>query len=161
MTAPDGGDRLAELLAQERELELKSFTNDDAWELGCRLVAAARDQGLAVAIDVRRGDQQLFHYALAGTSADNDAWIERKVRVVRRFGHSSLYMGETYRQAGSSIEEMHLLDPTEYAAHGGAFPINVRDVGLVGVVTVSGLPQVEDHRLVVAVLREFRRGQDE
>lgn len=161
MTAPDDDDRLTELLAQERELELSSFSNEDAWDLGSRLVDAAREQGLAVTIDIRRGDQQLFHHALAGTSADNDAWIERKVRVVRRFGHSSLYMGETYRQAGSSIEEVHLLDPTRYAAHGGAFPINVRGVGLVGVVTASGLPQVEDHRLVVAALREFRRDQDE
>ena len=43
----------------------------------------------------------------------------------------------------------------EFAAHGGAFPVIVRDVGVVGTVTVSGLPQEEDHRLVVAVLRAF------
>ena len=34
-----------------------------------------------------------------------------------------------------------------------AFPILVRGVGQIGVVVVSGLPQVEDHRLVVATLR--------
>jgi uncharacterized protein (UPF0303 family) len=148
-------DLLAELLAQEQELQFDAFDNDTAIELGQRLLAAARAGGLPVAVDVRRGDQQLFHAALPGTVPDNDAWIERKNRVVRRFGHSSFYMGTTYRRDGTTIEQRHLLDPREYAPHGGAFPVIVRGVGVVGTVTVSGLPQEEDHRLVVEVLREF------
>ena len=56
---------------------------------------------------------------------------------------------------GDAFAEKFLLDEREYAAHGGAFPVIVRDVGVVGTVTVSGLPQEEDHRLVVAVLRAF------
>lgn len=146
---------LGELLAQERELQFGRFDNAMAWELGQRLVAAARGGGHGVTVDIRRGDQQLFHAALDGTSADNDAWIERKNRVVRRFGHSSLYVGVECSVAGLSLEERYCVDPRRYSAHGGAFPILVRDVGLVGTVTVSGLPQVEDHRLVVTVLREF------
>jgi uncharacterized protein (UPF0303 family) len=139
-----------ELLAQEEELQFSSFTNDDAWRLGCMLVEAAR--GLPVAIDISRGEQRLFHAALAGSAADNDAWIERKNRVVRRFGHSSFYMGVS---SDGSFNDQFLLDEREFAAHGGAFPVIVRDVGVVGTVTVSGLPQEEDHRLVVSVLREF------
>jgi uncharacterized protein (UPF0303 family) len=111
-----------------------------------------------VTVDIRRGDQQLFHCALAGTAADNDAWIERKTRVVRRFGHSSFYVGERLRRDGTTIAERFLLDEREYAPHGGAFPVIVRDVGMVGTVTVSGLPQEEDHRLVVSVLRAFLAG---
>ena len=106
-------------------------------------------------IDIRRGEQQLFHAAMEGTSADNDAWIERKTAVVRRFGHSSLYVGIDCAVAGESPEERYRLDPLRYSAHGGAFPISVRGVGVVGTVTVSGLPQVEDHQLVVSVLRDF------
>jgi uncharacterized protein (UPF0303 family) len=106
-------------------------------------------------VDIRRGDQQLFHCALAGTAADNDAWIERKNRVVRRFGHSSFYVGESLRRDGATIGERFLLDEREYAPHGGAFPVIVRDVGVVGTVTVSGLPQEDDHRLVVEALRAF------
>ena len=106
-----------------------------------------------VAIGITRNGQRLFHAALPGSSADNDAWIERKTRVVDRFGHSSLYMGQLARDAGSTVEEMFGLDPRLFAAHGGAFPILVRSVGPVGVVVVSGLPQVEDHRMVVAALR--------
>jgi uncharacterized protein (UPF0303 family) len=143
---------LEELLAQEQELQFASFTNDDAWALGNALVAAAREQGLAITIDIGRGEQRLFHFAMPGTAADNDEWIERKNRVVRRFGHSSYYMGV---QEGDAFAQNYLLDPRRYAAHGGAFPVIVGGVGVVGTVTVSGLPQEEDHRFVVGVLREF------
>ena len=146
---------LDELLAQERELQFSTFTLDVAWELGHRLVDAARAGGHAVTIDIRHGDQLAFHCALPGTAADNDAWIERKVRVVRRFGHSSLYMGESCRVDGVGFGERNLLDEGEFAAHGGCIPVNVRGVGMVGTVTVSGLPQAEDHRLVVETLRDF------
>ncbi len=148
---------LAELAADEEELQFTRFTNDDAWDLGTALVATAREQQLPVAVDVSRNGQQLFHAALAGTSADNDSWIRRKAAVVDRFGHSSLYVGQRSREAGTTFEAEFGLDPERYAAHGGAFPVLVRDVGPVGVVVVSGLPQVEDHRLVVAVLREHLR----
>jgi len=144
-----------ELLRQEAELQFQRFDNDTALALGQALVTAARENGLAVTVDVRRGEQQLFHAALAGTAADNDVWIERKNRVVRRFGHSSFYVGLLLGLEGTSIEEKFLVDGTLYAAHGGAFPVIVRHVGMVGTVTVSGLPQAEDHRLVVAVLRGF------
>lgn len=144
-----------ELEQQERELRLTRFDNNDAWRLGCLLVGLARERGLAVTVDVRRGDQQLFHCALPGTTADNDAWIERKTRVVRRYGESSYLVGQRFRDKGGSFEEKSRLDPDRYAAHGGAFPIHITDVGVVGTVTVSGLPQVADHLLVVEGLRAF------
>ena len=115
----------------------------------------AKAGGQAITVDIRRNGQQLFHCALAGTSADNDEWILRKSRVVDRYGHSSFYVGTQFRARGTTFEASSRLDPDRYAAHGGAFPIIVRNVGPVGTVTVSGLPQEEDHALVVAVLREF------
>ncbi len=145
---------LAELAAEEEELRFGGFHNDDAWELGSALVSTARRRGAPVAVGISRNGHRLFHAALPGTSPDNDGWIERKSRVVDRFGHSSLYMRALAQEAGSTVEEMFGLDPRRYAAHGGAFPILVRSVGPVGVVVVSGLPQVEDHRMVVAALRD-------
>jgi uncharacterized protein (UPF0303 family) len=150
---------LEELLAQEDELQFSSFTNATAWELGCALVDAARRDGLGVTVDIRRGDQQLFHAALGGTTPNNDVWIERKNRVVRRFGHSSFYIGSLHERSGTSFADRELVDPEQFAAHGGAFPLIVRDVGAIGTVTVSGLPQDEDHRLVVSVLRAFLAGR--
>jgi uncharacterized protein (UPF0303 family) len=157
MDSTEGERLLAALLAEEEELQFDRFDNDAAWELGGRLVAAARAGGHGVTVDIRCGDQQLFHAALPGTSADNDAWIERKNRVVRRFGHSSFYIGRLHERAGTSFADRELVDPEQFAAHGGAFPLIVRDVGVIGTITVSGLPQEDDHRLVVAVLREFLR----
>jgi uncharacterized protein (UPF0303 family) len=144
-----------ELAAEEAELQLRGFDNDDAWRLGVGLVDEAHQRGLGVVIDIRRGDQQLFHAALPGTAPDNDRWVERKVAVVRRFGHSSLYVGQVCRDGGTTLAEKYGVPETEYAAHGGAFPLTIQGVGPVGVVTVSGLPQLEDHRLVVEVLRRF------
>ena len=144
---------LTELAAQEEELQLRSFTNDDAWTLGADLVARAREGGLPVAIEVSRHSHQLFHAAMTGATPDNDAWIARKAATVHRFGHSSLYVGQRSREAGTTFEEQFGLDPQQYAAHGGAVPVTVRSVGPVGVVVVSGLPQIADHLMVVAAVR--------
>jgi uncharacterized protein (UPF0303 family) len=144
---------LADLDAEEADLQFTSFTNDDAWELGSALVAAARAQGAPVAVEISRNHSPLFHVALTGATPDNASWIARKTRVVNRFGHSSLHVRQSFLERGTTFEEALGLDPALYAAHGGAFPVLVRSVGQVGVVVVSGLPQVDDHRMVVAALR--------
>ncbi|WP_448628475.1 heme-degrading domain-containing protein [Geodermatophilus sp. URMC 64] len=144
---------VAELAAEEQELQFTSFTNDDAWDLGSALVAAARRDGAPVAVEISRNGHRLFHVALPGATPDNASWIERKTRVVQRFGHSSLYVRQASIERGTTFEEEFGLDPQLYAAHGGAFPVLVRSVGPVGAVVVSGLPQLADHRMVVAAIR--------
>jgi uncharacterized protein (UPF0303 family) len=150
---------LSELLSQEAELQFRAFRNEDALSLGMKLVERAKADGKSITVDICRNGQQLFHCALPGTSADNDAWIRRKNNVVNRYGHSSFYVGTLFRAKNTTFEQASRLDADQYAAHGGAFPIIVRDVGVVGTVSVSGLPQEEDHRLVVQVLREFLGGK--
>jgi uncharacterized protein (UPF0303 family) len=144
---------LAELAAEERELQFTSFTNDDAWDLGAALVAAGRRDAAPIAVAVVRNGHRLFSAALAGATPDNDEWIERKTRVVHRFGHSSLYVRQASIERGTTFEAEFGLDPARYAAHGGAFPVIVRSVGPIGAVVVSGLPQIDDHRQVVAAIR--------
>jgi uncharacterized protein (UPF0303 family) len=146
---------LKELRQQEEDIQFASFGNDMALAVGLALVEEARNKGKAVTIDITRGGQQLFHFAMAGTSIDNGEWVKRKNRVVQRFGHSSFYMGTSLKNAGQTIEEKYLLPESEYAAHGGAFPIIIKGVGVVGTITVSGLPQQEDHELVVSTLKQF------
>ncbi|WP_229074814.1 heme-degrading domain-containing protein [Actinoplanes sp. DH11] len=156
-------DDLPELIAriedQERRLVLTRFTETDAWALGCLLVELATTRELPVAVDIRRGEQQLFHAALPGATADNDAWIERKVRVVHRFGASSYLVGRRLAAKGQSLSAELGVDPALFAAHGGAFPVRVTGAGVVAVVTVSGLPQAEDHALVVEALTTFSAGR--
>ena len=146
---------IAEIEAQERELVFTRFDNADAWELGSAMVARASERSLPVTIDIRRHGHQLFHAALAGTSADNDAWIERKVNVVNRFGASSYLIGRRLAAKGDALDEQLGVEPVRVAAHGGAFPIRILDVGVVGSITVSGLPQADDHAFVVEMIGNF------
>ncbi|KQV07406.1 heme-degrading domain-containing protein [Leifsonia sp. Root112D2] len=146
---------LEALLSQERELQFDSFNHDDAWAVGAHLVQLASERSLAVAIAIVLGEQRAFHAGLAGASADNDDWLERKFRVVRRYGHSSLTVGTQFRARGGDFDTDSRLSVAEYAAHGGAFPIVVRGA-LVGVVGVSGLAQRDDHALVVEALSAHR-----
>ncbi|GAB7045732.1 heme-degrading domain-containing protein [Catenuloplanes indicus] len=150
-------DLIARIEEQEERLRFDRFDNDDAWRLGVLLADTARERGLSVTIDIRRGGQQLFHAALPGTAPDNDRWIDRKVRVVERFQASSYLVGRRLAAKGRTLDESQGVEPAGYAAHGGAFPIHVRGTGVVGVVTVSGLPQADDHALVVDVLESFLR----
>lgn len=154
-------DMLKELLAQEQELQFAYFNEMTAWELGKQMVDYGVQNGLPITIDIRRGKQQLFHASLPGTSADNDAWVKRKVRLVNRFGHSSFYMGQLLKRKGKRIEESYLISEGEFAAHGGCFPIIIKNSGVFGTITVSGLPQEEDHNVVVLSIRAFLLAQKE
>lgn len=141
-------------MQEERELQFNRFNEVTAWELGSLLVKRALRESLPITIDITRGSHQIFHASMPGTSADNDEWIKRKVSLVYRFGHSSFYMNQLLKRTGKSIEQAYLVSESEYAPHGGCFPILLKDTGMVGTVTVSGLPQEEDHRLVVEAIRE-------
>jgi uncharacterized protein (UPF0303 family) len=148
-------DLLKQLLQEEQEIQFDKFNENIAWKIGCLLVEHSVREGLPVTIDITRGEHQLFHASLKGTSSDNDEWIKRKVRLVYRFGHSSYYMGQLLKSKGKSIEEAYLIPESLYAPHGGCFPVIVKDIGLIGTIAVSGLAQEEDHKLVVQAMRDF------
>ncbi len=148
---------LNELQQQEEELQFTDFTSDTAFAIGMALLQEARRQGRAVAIDITRNGLQLFHVSMEGTSVDNGEWIKRKNRVVNRFGRSSYFVGISLLSVGKTMEEKYLLPSHEYAAHGGAFPLIIKNVGVIGTITVSGLPQQEDHKLVVMTIKQFLR----
>ncbi len=148
-------DVLEKLLAEERELQFDHFNEETAWRIGGWLWETAAKENLPVTIDVTLAGRQLFHAARPGTAIDNDEWIKRKIRLVNRTGHSSYYAGRRLKSLGKTIEEDSLLPESEYAPHGGCFPIIVANTGAVGTITVSGLPQEDDHKLVVRAVREY------
>ncbi|MFC1490292.1 heme-degrading domain-containing protein [Candidatus Latescibacterota bacterium] len=148
-------DILSELLAQEEELQFEQFNEDTAWELGGLLVETARAENLPVTVDITLGTHQLFHSARPGTSADNDEWVKRKVNLVNRMGHSSFYLGQLLKSKGTCIMDAWLIPESDFAPHGGCFPIIIRGTGVVGTITVSGLAQEDDHALVVRIMREY------
>jgi uncharacterized protein (UPF0303 family) len=148
-------DDIAALQRQESILILNEFTPDTAWLLGTTLREMALERKTPLVIDVRRfgsPHQQLFYCALAGTTPDNQRWVARKINVVARFHKSSYHVGRLLEQSGLSFSARYNLPEEDYAAHGGCFPITVANAGIVGSVTVSGLPQREDHNVVVETL---------
>lgn len=137
---------------QERELVLPCLDAQTAWELGSRLRALAAARELAVVIDVRRFGQPLFYAAMEATTPDNVEWVRRKSNVVARFHRSSYAVGIKEKIKSESICETQGLALADYATHGGSFPLRVAGSGVVGSVTVSGLPMRADHELVVEAL---------
>ncbi|TVY05467.1 heme-degrading domain-containing protein [Paenibacillus cremeus] len=151
----DYAQQLAGLLEEEEKLQFSKFTNEMALQIGCRIIEKVKAENQHVTINISRNGQQLFHYSFPETSTDNDIWVKRKSNVVYRFGHSSHYIYTYLRSIQKNIQERFFVDPSEYAASGGAFPIAIKDVGIVGAIAVSGLAQEEDHRLVTSVIKEF------
>ena len=146
---------IARVEAEIRELQFPGFSPDDALNLGLLLVELGKERGLPIAIDITKGEQVLFHVALPGATPDNGHWIRAKQRTAARYEVPSLLVGLRGRLRGGRIENHGWFDESRYAAHGGSFPVYVAGVGAVATVTVSGLPQVQDHDLVVEALRDI------
>jgi endoglucanase len=146
---------LAALLREEQQLQFDRFDDATARAVGAQLVARAEREHKTVTIQVSRGDTVLFKQAMPGASPDHADWIRRKNNLVGRTGHSSFYTHNEVRQNGGDHDALPGLDMRDYAAHGGAFPVIVRGQGVVGTVTVSGLPGPDDHALVVAALKDY------
>jgi uncharacterized protein (UPF0303 family) len=142
---------MEQVALQERELRLPRLDMQMAWELGVRLRTMAIERGLGVVIDVRRFGQPLFYAALEGSTPDNPEWVRRKSNVVARFHSSSYGMGLSLKSKNDSLAARGL-PVSDYAEHGGSFPLHVEGAGVVGSVTVSGLPRRADHELVVEAL---------
>ena len=146
---------LTTIARQEAKLHLPHFDHDTAWRLGLSLreLAVARNQ--SIVIDIHRfgqPHQPLFYTALSGTTPDNPRWVQRKSNVVARFHRSSYAIGLMLAQDNRTFAERYSLPDADYAAHGGSFPLHVDGAGIIGSITVSGLPQREDHNLVVEAL---------
>lgn len=152
LTPMDIAHDLQSIAAQEKALVFPQFDADRAWQVGAYLHEIAKARGIAVAIDVRTFGQPLFFSALEGATPDNVDWVRRKNNTVAHFRRSSYAIGLKMQLAGSTLAEKHGLPATEYASHGGAFPLTVAGAGVIGSVTVSGLPQRADHELVVEAL---------
>lgn len=146
---------LEKLLEQEKKLQFETFSSETAWEIGQLLVQKGKGLKQAITIDITRNRHQMFHFSFDGTSPDNDEWVRRKTNVVYRFGHSSFYIGHRLKSLNKTMEEKYLIPESEYAAHGGCFPVILKGTGVIGTITVSGLTQEEDHDLVVEVLRGY------
>lgn len=147
-----------DIIRAEDEVVLPELTERIAYAIGCQAVDAGLEQGLPIAIGLWRGERQLFHCALPGSTQDNNEWLRRKGRVVMRFERSSLYVARLCKDQGTTLAEKFALPSSRFAAAGGAVPLRVRGAGVVGWIGVSGLPQLDDHLFVMKTLRDYLGG---
>jgi len=141
------------LRAQETLLVYPSFGPADALTLGLILLDMARADTLPIVINIRTPNQTLFHAALPGATPLNDLWAQRKSNAVLTYHISSLHLGEQMRAGGKTFAGDALPD-ADYASHGGSMPIRLASGQVIAAVTVSGLPQRDDHALVIAALKQ-------
>lgn len=150
-----GGPTVEELEDEERRLVLPAADLATLHILGRRMYDAAVAGGLPLAIQIRVGERLVFAAGAPGSTALFDDWAARKARVVHLFEQSSLRVRLTHERDGVDFDAKHRLPGDRYAAFGGAFPIRVGNVGFVGSVAVSGLPQLLDHDFVARQLAAF------
>jgi uncharacterized protein (UPF0303 family) len=146
---------IAVITLQEQRLQFDHFSEEDAWNLGTQMREVAVARALPIVIDIRIGGKPLFYTAMAGTTPENPDWVRRKVNTVLRFEKSSYRVGLEYKQKGQTFDAARGLDLMNFAPAGGGFPITLKGLGVVGVVTVSGLPQRDDHAFVVENIATF------
>lgn len=140
---------ITKIINQEQQLVFPLFSEADAFSIGNAIREIAVSESIGALIEVRLWDRQLFLCAMKSTSTDNVDWVRRKVNVVQRFQTSSYRKALELIEAGRAFEAARGTDPKDYAAAGGGFPIRLQDGPIIGAITVSGLPQRDDHRLVV------------
>ena len=155
------GFNLASLKTEEESLYLQSFDTTEAVEIGEIAKSLGVSRTLPIAIEVRIGDWIVYHVSLPGSTPENDWWIDRKARVVMLKQHSTMYERVSAQERGVDWHKENNLEDETHAIHGGGLPLITKNEGFVGVLLISGLPQVEDHLLGVEVLTEFlaRKGE--
>jgi len=152
MSISEDSEDLARIALQEQTLQYAAFNEEAAWRLGSRLHTLAVERDLGIVIDIRRVNHPLFYAALPGTSPDNAEWVRRKSNVTLRLHRSSYAIGLETEAKQSTLLDRYAMPISDYAGHGGCFPIRVTGTGVVAAVTVSGLPQRADHELAVEAL---------
>jgi len=148
-------DDIAKIIEQEKALVFGAFDEAAAFELGSALRARALAENLPINIDIRLWDRPLFYAAMPVSRASNQDWARRKINAVRHFLKPSYRLFLEQGGKDQVIAAHHGLPATDYIFAGGAFPIRVRNAGVIGAVAISGLPSREDHNTVVAVLADL------
>ena len=155
MVETTGNFTSAELLDQEESVRLTEFNQELALDLGALAAEIGLTRELPIAISVRIGDWEVFKAALPGSKQESDGWINRKANVVNLTKHSTMYERVRSEEAGIDWHSQHGVEDATHAIHGGGFPIYVQDKGFAGIILISGLPQVDDHKLAVEILQVF------
>ncbi|RWQ16561.1 heme-degrading domain-containing protein [Mesorhizobium sp.] len=145
-------DDIETIKRQEATLVFSEFDEAIAFEIGTAIRDRALAGNLPIIVDIRTFDRPLFYAALPGSNASNPDWARRKINVVKRFLRSTYRMVLEQQRPDRTFKIGEGLDIADYVLAGGGFPVTVKGAGVIGVIAVSGLPEREDHGVVVDAL---------
>ena len=138
-----------------KKMELEKFNNKLALEMGLSIIDLAKTRNQHIAIEISRLNHTIFLFFDDKLPADKHNWLRRKANVAKHFEESSLSVKNDLISGKMSLEETFGLDTKDYIAKGGSIPIFVKNVGMVGTITVSGLKDIEDHQIIIDALRKY------
>jgi uncharacterized protein (UPF0303 family) len=137
---------------QEARLVFLDFDEAVAFKIGSAIRDRALKDKLPIIVDIRTFDRPLFYAAMPGSNASNPDWARRKINVVKRFLKSTYRLVLEQQRPDRSFKPGEGLDIADYVLAGGGFPVTVKGAGVIGVIAVSGLPEREDHGVVVEAI---------
>ena len=137
-----------------RKIELDSFSNRIGLDMGLAIVNLAKKRSQNVAVKIERLNHTIFLFIDDNLPADKHLWLKRKANVAKHFEESSLSVKNDLAKGNMTLQETFTLNEKEYLAKGGSIPIFVKTSGMIAIVTVSGLHDEEDHKLIIDAIEE-------
>ncbi len=146
-----------DLIDEENGLSFSKFTCEMAKILFEKIVEEMekpKDGFKPMGVEIVLNGMPIYTHYQYGSTQNTIAWIEGKRRTVEYFGLSSACIDVKANMMGiDEFCDKFGIDPYEYKLCGGSFPIIVKELGMVGTVTVSGLSRREDHEICVKTLK--------
>lgn len=136
-------------LEQELKLQFRTVTQEEMLRLGLTIVENNKKFEGPLAVLIKINEKEIFSYYPDGTGEFHKKWLNRKANMVHMREMSTLRAFLELEKVQEDLQRDWLLNPDEYAACGGGFPIRLENGCVIGSVCVSGLPHLSDHRAVV------------
>ena len=121
--------------------------------MGLAVVELANSRNQIIAVEISRLNQTVFLYIGDGLPMDKHNWLRRKANVVKQLEQSSLSVKNELKERNMTLETTFGLNAKDFVAIGGSIPIFVKEVGMTAVITVSGLHEEEDHKIIIDALK--------
>lgn len=135
-----------------KKIELDHFSNRIAFDIGLKIVELAKSRNQHIAVDVSRLNHTVFLFVDDNLPADKHNWLRRKANVAKRFEESSLSVKNDLKDGQMSLDKTFGLDERDFIAKGGSIPVFIKNAGMIGTITVSGLRDEEDHNIIIESL---------
>ncbi len=136
-----------------KKIELDHFNNRIGLEIGLAIVNFAKELNQNIAVKVERLNHPIFLYVDDNLPSDKHNWLRRKANVVKNFEESSLSVKNELEKGNMTLDRTFALTSNDYLAKGGSIPIFVKNAGMVAIVSVSGLHDEEDHKIIIDSLK--------